>query len=201
MKYKIGDKVRVRDDLEIGKWYSMNNRTFSDFVNSKMITFKGKEVTILADNCFGMYLIKEDNGEWHWTDEMFSGLATSLPKVVINTDGKTTTAKMYEGKKLLKTAASTCSPEDTFDFNACAKIAFDRLIKNSQLNIKVICINDVPRSDFTKGKIYTVKNGFIYGNSGRFGADIFDEEPFESIEQINDRMKPQFVEVLSQGGE
>lgn len=127
MKYKIGDKVRVRDDLEIGKWYSMNNCTFSDFVNSKMITFKGKEVTILADNCFGMYLIKEDNGEWHWTDEMFSGLATSLPKVVINTDGKTTTAKMYEGKKVLKTAKSQCSPEDTFDFAVGAKLALERV--------------------------------------------------------------------------
>lgn len=127
MKYKIGDKVRVRDDLEIGKWYSMNNRTFSDFVNSKMITFKGKEVTILADNCFGMYLIKEDNGEWHWTDEMFSGLATSLPKVVITTDGKTTTAKMYEGKKVLKTAKSQCSPEDTFDFAVGAKLALERV--------------------------------------------------------------------------
>lgn len=127
MKYKVGDKVRVRDDLEIGKWYSMNNRTFSDYVNSKMITFKGKEVTILADNCFGMYLIKEDNGEWHWTDEMFSGLATSLPKVVITTDGKTTTAKMYEGKKVLKTAKSQCSPEDTFDFAVGAKLALERV--------------------------------------------------------------------------
>ena len=129
MKYKIGDKVRVRDDLEIGKWYSMNNRTFSDCVNSKMTTFKGKEVTILADNCFGMYLIKEDNGEWHWTDEMFSGLATSLPKVVITTDGKTTTAKMYEGKKVLKTAKSQCSPKDTFDFSVGAKLALERVIE------------------------------------------------------------------------
>jgi len=127
MKYKVGDKVRVRDDLEIGKWYSMNNRTFSDYVNSKMITFKGKEVTILADNCFGMYLIKEDNGEWHWTDEMFSGLATSLPKVVITTDGKTTTAKMYEGKKVLKTAKSQYSPQDTFDFAVGAKLALERV--------------------------------------------------------------------------
>ena len=196
MKYKIGDKVRVRDDLEIGKWYSMNNRTFSDFVNSKMITFKGKEVTILADNCFGMYQIKEDNGEYHWTDEMFSGPATSLPKVVITTDGKTTTAKMYEDEKVLKTAKTQCSPEDTFDFAVGAKIAFDRLMKNVEMNIKVICINDVPRSDFTKGKIYTVKNGFLYGNSERFGADILEEEPFESIKQINDIMRPQFVEVL-----
>ena len=196
MKYKIGDKVRVRNDLEEGKWYSMNNHTFSDFVNSKMITFKGKEVTILADNCFGMYRIKEDNGEYHWTDEMFSGLAASLPKVVITTDGETTTAKMYEGKKVLKTAKTQCSPEDTFDFAVGAKIAFDRLMKNVEMNIKVICINDVPRSDFTKGKIYTVKNGFLYGNSERFGADALEEEPFESIKQINDIMRPQFVEVL-----
>lgn len=129
MKYKVGDKVRVRDDLELGKWYSMNNHTFSDFVNSKMITFKGKEVTILADNCFGMYRIKEDNGEYHWTDEMFSGLATNLPKVVITTDGKTTTAKMYEGKKVLKTAKSQYSPEDTFDFAVGAKLALERVTK------------------------------------------------------------------------
>lgn len=136
MKYKIGDKVRVRDDLEIGKWYSMNNRNFSDCVNSKMTAFKGKEVTILADNCFGMYLIKEDNGEWHWTDEMFSGLATSLPKVVINTDGKTTTAKMYEGKKVLKTAKSQCSPEDTFDFAVGAKLALER-VTEKELKFKI----------------------------------------------------------------
>ena len=129
MKYKVGDKVRVRDDLEIGKWYSMNNRTFSDFVNSEMVKFKGEDVTILDDNCFGMYLVKEDGGKWHWTDEMFSGLATSLPKVVITTDGKTTTAKMYEGKKVLKTAKSQCSPKDTFDFSVGAKLALERLTK------------------------------------------------------------------------
>ena len=127
MKYKVGDKVRVRDDLELGKWYSMNNHIFSDFVNSKMITFKGKEVTISAGTNSDKYRIFEDGGCWHWTDEMFSGLATSLPKVVITTDGKTTTAKMYEGKKVLKTAKSQCSPEDTFDFAVGAKLALERV--------------------------------------------------------------------------
>lgn len=158
MKYKIGDKVRVRDDLEIGKWYSMNNRTFSDFVNSKMITFKGKEVTILADNCFGMYLIKEDNGEWHWTDEMFSGLATSLPKVVITTDGKTTTAKMYEGKKVLKTAKSQCSPEDTFDFAVGAKLALER-VTEKELKFKIGQFVRVIENDtcqFFKGQLVEI---------------------------------------------
>lgn len=132
MKHKIGDKVRVRDDLELDKWYSMSNHKFSDFVNSEMIMFKGKEVTISDDNFCGMYRIKEDNGEWHWTDEMFSGLATSLPKVVITTDGKTTTAKMYEGKKLLKTAASKCSTGDTFDFAVGAKLALERVTEKEQ---------------------------------------------------------------------
>ena len=97
-----------------------------------MQEFKGKEVTILADNSFGKYLIKEDNGEWYWTDEMFSGLVASLPKVVITTDGKTTTAKMYEGKKLLKAAESSCSPEDTFDFAIGAKLALERVTEKEQ---------------------------------------------------------------------
>lgn len=127
MKYKVGDKVRVRDDLEIGKWYSMNNRTFSDYVKLENDNIQRERSNDFSCNCFGMYLIKEDNGEWHWTDEMFSGLATSLPKVVITTDGKTTTAKMYEGKKVLKTAKSQCSPEDTFDFAVGAKLALERV--------------------------------------------------------------------------
>lgn len=196
MKYKIGDKVRVRDDLRLGEVCKMENGTDYDSVVPEMLKFKGKEVTISAYNDINKYQISEDRGSWNWTDEMFSGLATSLPKIVITTDGKTITAKMYEGKKLLKAAESSCSPEDTFDFAVGAKIAFDRLMKNVKMNIKVICINDVPRSDFTKGKIYTVKNGFLYGNSERFGADALEEEPFESIKQINDIMRPQFVEVL-----
>ena len=196
MKYKIGDKVRVRDDLRLGEVCKMENGTDYDSVVFEMLKLKGKEVTISTYTDSDKYQISEDRGCWNWTDEMFSGLATSLPKVVITTDGKTTTAKMYEGKKLLKTAASKCSHEDTFDFAVGTKIAFDRLMKNVKMNIKVICINDVPRSDFTKGKIYTVKNGFLYGNSERFGADALEEEPFESIKQINDIMRPQFVEVL-----
>lgn len=136
MKYKIGDKVRVRDDLELDKWYSMSNHNFSDFVNSEMIMFKGKEVTTSDDNFYGMYRIKEDNGDWCWVDEMFSGLVTDRLKVIITTDGKTTTAKMYEGKKLLKTAESSCSPEDTFDFAVGAKLALER-VTEKDLKFKV----------------------------------------------------------------
>ena len=132
MKYKIGDKVRVKDNLKVGKIYFMSNTTEFDSVEQEMLKFKGKEVTISSYTPTGKYHIKEDGEEWCWTDEMFSGLVTSFPKVVITTDGKTTTAKMYEGKKLLKAAESSCSPEDTFDFAIGAKLALERVTEKEQ---------------------------------------------------------------------
>lgn len=51
----------------------------------------------------------------------------SEQKIVITTDGKYTTAKLYDGKKVVKTAKASCAPEDTFDFNYGASLALDRL--------------------------------------------------------------------------
>lgn len=132
MKYKIGDKVRVRDDLRLEEVYKMDNGTDYDSVVFEMLKLKGKEATILTYTDSNKYLISEDGGCWNWTDEMFSGLAVSRPKIVITTDGKTTTAKMYKGKKLLKAAESSCSPEDTFDFAIGAKLALERVTEKEQ---------------------------------------------------------------------
>lgn len=65
MKYKIGDKVRVREDLTAEKQYGKDS-----FV-SQMIPFKGQIVTIKTVN-ESKYTIEEDCGDWYWTDEMFS---------------------------------------------------------------------------------------------------------------------------------
>jgi hypothetical protein len=59
------------------------------------------------------------------------GYVSNAPKIVITTDGKITTAKMYENGKVVKTAEAKCCPEDTFDFNVGAKLAVDRLIGKS----------------------------------------------------------------------
>lgn len=48
-------------------------------------------------------------------------------KIVITTDGKTTTAKMYDGKSCVKVSEARCCPSDTFDFQTGAEIAFNRL--------------------------------------------------------------------------
>lgn len=62
-----------------------------------------------------------------WCSESDLVKVVCSEKIVITTDGKTTTAKMYDGKEVVKTAIAKCSPEDEFDFETGAKIAFDRL--------------------------------------------------------------------------
>ena len=62
MKYKVGDKVRIRRDLN----KDLSNDEYS--VEEEMISKAGRVVTIDS-----AYRIVEFG--WYWTDEMFEGLA------------------------------------------------------------------------------------------------------------------------------
>ena len=66
MKYKVGDKVMIRRDLEIGGIYG------SEAFNKNMEQFKGKLVTIIDVGYIDKtsYTIKEDDMSFFWTDEM-----------------------------------------------------------------------------------------------------------------------------------
>ena len=68
MKYKVGDKVRVRTDLIVDKIYGADKFILS------MCKFKGKICTIkeICDKC---YLFEEDDDEWYWTDEMLEDVS------------------------------------------------------------------------------------------------------------------------------
>src|SRR5574344_950579 len=66
MRFKVGDKVRIRKDLNL----------YNDYDNcgtvSEMLEYKGDIATIMKvfelSNC---YKINIDNQQWLWTDEMF----------------------------------------------------------------------------------------------------------------------------------
>lgn len=81
-KYKIGDKVRIRDDLKYGEWYYMHAFGESQMVNEDMIEKAGQIVTIKDFDTSGCYYIEEDC--WHWTDEMFSGLSETTKKYPVS---------------------------------------------------------------------------------------------------------------------
>ena len=51
-------------------------------------------------------------------------------KIVITTDGKTTTARLFNGKELVNRGEAICSPDDKFDFMVGAKLAMERLEGN-----------------------------------------------------------------------
>ena len=68
-RYQCGERVIVRDDLDIAKYY--NNIG----VTKAMLDFRGKHVTVSqfvtlasSNRC---YRIVEDSGNWIWTDDMF----------------------------------------------------------------------------------------------------------------------------------
>ena len=74
MKYKVGDKVKVREDLSTDKMYD------GCYVTPSMILFLGKTVTIRKVRwSINRYEIKEDLGAWNWTDEMFESLESENP--------------------------------------------------------------------------------------------------------------------------
>lgn len=66
MKYKVGDRVRIRKDLKDDERYGRN------YADEDMEEMAGQIVTITYENN-NHYEIKEDENEHWWTDEMFEG--------------------------------------------------------------------------------------------------------------------------------
>ena len=120
----------------------------------------GDEVRIVSE----MVEDAEDNEKygWCWTENWIAGLAREN-KIIITTDGTETLARLYGGNKVIKTATAKCSPDDEFDFETGATIAFERLFDKHEkeepkyFNGKVVCVYG--ELGFTAGKIYEFVNG------------------------------------------
>ena len=69
MKFKTGDKVKIREDLLLHADYGRK------YVTQDMLNYKGKIVTIKSEAFReGEYFIEEDNARWSWSKEMFADL-------------------------------------------------------------------------------------------------------------------------------
>lgn len=85
MKYKVGDKVKIREDLIAGRNYGYN------LFMPEMIPLRGQVATIASYGTYG-YLL-EGGTDWVWTDEMIEGLVSEASNDTVNhpshyTDGK-----------------------------------------------------------------------------------------------------------------
>ena len=79
MRFKVGDKVRVLNDLEVDKTYGI------DYVIPEMVEWLGKiaTISIVGSN---YYKLDIDGGEWCWTDEMLEEVIEMEDKKYIKFD-------------------------------------------------------------------------------------------------------------------
>lgn len=124
MKYKVGDKVKVRSDLSHDKRYAMDGSNYSLPATHVMARyFAGCEMTVSSANDFG-YLMEETGQDFTWTDEMLEEALPDFGLSVYRVGRSIIAENIFTGVK----AVARCHPGDKFDPLVGADIAFRRLL-------------------------------------------------------------------------
>ena len=162
MTYKIGDRVRITGEGTIG------NILITKEMVGEIIGIKPNGlVCVEFDEYIGGHSCNGAGREEHcwWIGSCcLEPVSVETKKIVITSDGKETLARLYEGNKVIKKAVAKCSPEDEYNFEIGARIAFDRLmgdkpVKPKYYNGKVVCVEAIKGTIYTVGKVYEFKDG------------------------------------------
>ena len=94
MKYKVGDRVKVRQDLEYGKTYASNDAVITSFMEGMDV-----DSIEIEDVIDGFYRTHLSNGkDYAYTDEMLDGLV----KEPEGEPKKPTDAELIQAAELLR---------------------------------------------------------------------------------------------------
>lgn len=186
-KFKIGDKIvgnkkaNARYNVTREGWRGIVTHVYP----SGMIEAKG-------EGLFGHTLTPFKLDPKYF--DLVDGTAKNK-KVVITTDGKTTLARLYEGNKVTKSAKAECSPDDKFDFEKGATLAYSRLFdtdfESKPYNGKIVCVKS-PVRYYTVGKIYEVKNGRVVCDDG----DVLGGDKIKTFENWQRLSCAEWLEVV-----
>lgn len=198
MKYKVGDKVKVRSWESMAKQFGVDRygdiRMTNTFFVDRMRKYCGEILTITRVN-MSSYITKGNS--WNWTDEMFEPRIV-CDTVVIYTNGNKVIAL---DKATGETGVAICSSEDTFDFFTGADLAFERLRGRANppkerdpkyYNGEIVCVK-TKADNLTVGKIYKVKNGKFTDDWGRIHGGPY---PYVSFQDLNAQHCSEFIEVV-----
>lgn len=186
-KYKVGDKVRVLDHS--------NEFGFS----SGMRKYIGKVLTVshvdpLPSTAMS-YQLKEAThascpyGFWWWDEDWLAPVNGITKKLIVTTDGETTTAKLIDGKQTIKTATAKCSKDDEFCFETGARIAVNRLLEEKPV--------EPEKPKFTKADLRNGMFGFNMVHDCEEcqwfvvcnGLFVYETGGFDRIDGLDDSMR------------
>lgn len=142
MKFKVGDKVRIRqwEDMkrEFGtvSWGAIN---CSNSFTEGMRELCGKKATISDiygafsknvslknfENCEGI------DTNWCYSTDMLEPVEDDT-EIVISKDGKEVRAVFKVNGRIVKESVAKCHPDDRFNFKTGAEIAFERLFEKKK---------------------------------------------------------------------
>lgn len=210
MKFKVGDRVRVRKDLKYSNFYGGVR------VNDEMVNNKGKILTIIGiDN--GAYLM--EGSQWFWTDEMFESKEYTYEDLKKSPMGTKITFK--DGRTLVKTCKTKF--ENCEDISLADKLVnfedkyYGKIIKIEEptyttvYEAKVEILDDVEKR-YLKGVIRPFRNNvevirkLFSPTKGKYYIQIkYKDEPptnlpyFESKEMYKN-MKIDWIYTLEELG-
>lgn len=127
-KFKVGDIVVGNKKANVA--YGITTE------GSKLKVTRTEKYKFSATLLYSPYY-SHFNGREYTLDYDCFDLITEGDKIVITTDGVTTTAKMYRGKEVIKKAEAKCAPGDKFDFEFGARLAMDRLVEDTKKKEKI----------------------------------------------------------------
>lgn len=197
MKFKVGDKVRVRTDLVIGKKYGgqgcKERLTFLDAMRLRA----GHILTVAEHTTHGNYAMEET--AYYFSADMLEPASKDHRKIVITQDGVVIKARLYNGDTVIKETSAKCHPDDEFNFEIGASLAFECLGLQSDITTersqyysgKVVCVKSAQYTDvFTKGRIYTIIDGKLFDNGGALYDDII------SVDHLNEQLCSKFIALV-----
>ncbi len=174
MKYKVGDKVRIREDLVTGGNY-VGCVSVDD-----MTDMCGRVVTIERVGEVHGYYIKEDPDEYCWTDEMFEPVEEELT-----------------AEEAIKVLADMCTRE-------CKNCELGKLVKESKYSFcsdyrrehpdKVVEILKQWKKDHEKKEIeielaYVVR---VIEDTGKVKRCVYEEDVTEVKEEAMKRVLKEY---------
>ena len=198
MKYKVGDKVKIRSWEDMEKEFGLDSdgdiKTGDiDFVRG-MEHYCGKELTI--SEVYSSFYHTFEGGDWAYADNMFEDVSETTTVILYKKDNTVVALD----KKTKKEGIVICAPEDKFDFYTGAEIALARLFGKKEppkkpepkyYNGEIVCIKAY--TPFTVGKVYRVKNGKFLDDVGDIHGTRY---PYVSLEDINGNHYSKFAELI-----